>query len=63
MPIITLIVWMAVIGLIAWVVTTYIPMPPPIKSVIVIAAVIICVLILLQALGIGLYGPTVPRIY
>lgn len=31
MPLISLIVYIAVIGLVLWLVTTYIPMPAPIK--------------------------------
>ncbi len=63
MPIILLLFWFAIIGLIAWALITYVPMPQPIKTVIVIAAVVFCVIILLQALGVSLNsGPTVPRL-
>lgn len=63
MPILMLLVWFALIGLIAWALITYVPMPQSIKTVIVIAAVLFCVIILLQALGVDLNsGPTVPRL-
>lgn len=63
MPILLLLVWFALIGLVAWLLITYVPMPAPIKTVIVVAAVVACVLILLSAMGLGLdYGPVVPRV-
>lgn len=51
MPIITFILLAAVIGLVCWLLVTYIPMPQPIKAVIVIAAVLFLVILLLQASG------------
>ena len=56
---------MAVIGVVAWLIVTYIPMPSAIKTVIVVFAVIFCVLIGLSAVGIYPAGdiavPTVTR--
>ncbi len=49
---ISLLILIAIIGVIAWLLTAYVPMPPPIKTVIVIVAVIACVLIALRAFGI-----------
>jgi hypothetical protein len=62
MPIILLLVWLAIVGVIAWALVTYVPMPAAIRTVIIIAAVICCVLIVIQAVG-GLgSGPLVPRL-
>lgn len=62
MSILMLMVVMAVVGLVAWALVTYVPMPQGVKTVIVIAAVIVCVLYLLHALGIGLPNPDVPHL-
>lgn len=51
MPIITLLVALALVGVVAYLLVTYVPMTPGIKNLISIAAVIICVLILLEAFG------------
>jgi len=63
MPILLLLVWFAVIGVVAWLLIRFVPMPAPIQTVIVVAAVVVCVLILLSATGLTLgSGPTVPRL-
>ena len=63
MPIIYLLVYLALIGVVAWLLVTYIPMPPPIKTVIVVAAVVCCILLVLDATGIlNTVGPNVPRL-
>ncbi len=41
-----------VIGLVVWLVNTYLPIPQQIKTVITVAAVVVLVLVLLQAMGI-----------
>lgn len=51
-----LIIALAVIGGIWYLVTTYIPMPAPIKTVITIIAVVALCLLLLQLLGVGHVG-------
>jgi hypothetical protein len=48
-----LILAIAVIGLIVWIITTYIPMPPIFKTVIYVICAIVAVLLLLRLLGIG----------
>lgn len=53
MGLIELIIVLAVVGCIWYLVTTYIPMPGPIKTVITVIAVIILCLLLLQVAGIG----------
>ena len=52
MSLITLIIVIAVIGLIVWLVTTYIPMPEPFKKIIIVVALIVVVLYCLSAFGI-----------
>lgn len=53
MPLINLIVVLAVIGLILYLVNTYIPMQPPVKTIINVLVVIVLCLWLLSLFGIG----------
>lgn len=53
MGLIDLIIVLAVIGLIWWLVVTYIPMPQPMKTVITVVAVIALCIFLLRLTGIG----------
>jgi len=64
MPIIALIFWLAVIGLLTYLVLRFVPMPDPMKKLIVIAVVVLCVVWILNIMGVfGLNsGPNVPRI-
>ena len=63
MTIIALLFWIALIGVIAWLLVTYIPMVQPIKTVIVIVAVICVVLIAAHAFGIvGDFNVQVPKV-
>lgn len=55
MPLISLIVYLVIFGLIMYLVNTYIPMAAPIKSVLNVVVVIILILWLVNALG--LVGP------
>jgi hypothetical protein len=41
MDLISLIVVIAVVGVIVWAVTTYVPMPPPFRNVIILVAVLV----------------------
>lgn len=50
---ITLILMIALMGLVVWAVTTYVPMPAPFKTAIYVVAVILLVLYVLQVFGIG----------
>ena len=52
----------ALLGLFAWAVTTYVPMPGPIKKVIVIAVVVVVVALLLSAMGIIGRDVAIPRV-
>jgi len=65
MPIIQLIIFLAVIGLLLYLLNTYIPMAPPIKNIINIVVVVAVILWLLQVFGIlGMAGGlTVGRVH
>ena len=55
MTLLGLIIVLAIVGFCTWLVVTYIPMPQPVKTVIIVVVVLF---ILLWALGsIGLLGP------
>ena len=58
------IVVLAVVGVLLWLVTTYIPMDPTIKRIIVAVVIICIVLWLLQVFGVlGLVNTPIPRIH
>jgi len=59
MGLIEFIILAAVLGLVVYLVTTYIPMPQPVRTVIVVAVVLVLVLILLRAIVGDL---TIPRL-
>ncbi len=50
---IELILTIALVGLIVWLIVTYIPMPAPFKTVIMVVAAVFIILWLMSALGIG----------
>lgn len=52
MPLLTLIILIAAIGLIVWLVTTYIPMSAGFKKAIVVVAVVCLIILILQVLGV-----------
>lgn len=61
MSLIGLILVIAVIGFIVWLVTTYVPMPPVFKNVLIVVAVIVVLLWLLSAFSPGLLNrPVTP---
>jgi hypothetical protein len=51
MSLLGLIIAIAVIGLLVWAITTYIPMPPGFKKAIFVLAIICIVIFILVALG------------
>lgn len=63
MSILFLLLVIALIGLIAWALTTYIPMPGGVKTVIVIVAVVCAVIYALNAFGVHLPNPGVPQVH
>lgn len=42
---------LVVVGVVAWALTTYVPMPPPIQKLVIAVAVVFCLLFVLQAFG------------
>jgi hypothetical protein len=60
MSLVTLVVVLVIAGVCLYLVETYIPMSPPIKTVIRVVVVLVLVLWLLQAFGI--VGPSLPRL-
>jgi hypothetical protein len=48
---VSLIIALVVFGLIWWLVTTYIPMPPPIRTIVTVVFVLILIVWLLQFVG------------
>jgi hypothetical protein len=53
MSLISLLIVLIVLGVIWWLVTTYIPMPAPMKTVITVIVVLALCLLLLNLFGIG----------
>lgn len=51
MSLVALLILIAVIGLIVWLLVTYIPMPPPFKTAIVVVALGVVALMVLGAFG------------
>ncbi len=63
MPLLPIIVALIVVGILLWLVNTYIPMDPKIKQLLNIVVIIVVILWLLQAFGVWGYLSTisVPR--
>ena len=61
MPIISIIVTIVVIGVIMWLVNTYIPMPAPIRNVLMVVVVLLLCLWLLNIFGVMSYTLPVRR--
>lgn len=59
MSLIAMVLYLALIGLVVWLVTTYIPMPAQIKTLIVVFAVIVILIWLLQSTGLLSGGPSI----
>jgi len=53
MGLIELIIIIAIVGFLIYALTTYVPMPAPFKTAIIVVAVIVLILYVLRALGIG----------
>jgi hypothetical protein len=52
MPLISLVIVLIVVGVLLWLVNTYIPMDPKIKNILNVVVVIVVVLWLLQVFGV-----------
>jgi hypothetical protein len=65
MSIISVVIVLCVVGLLLWLVTTYIPLAPPFKSIITAVVVIAVVLWLLSAFGVlgSISGARLPRVH
>lgn len=53
MGLIELLIIFAVVGFVAWLILTYVPMPDPMKKVLIVIMVVVLALFLLRTLGIG----------
>lgn len=62
MGVIELMVWCALIGLIAWALTAYIPMSEGVKRVIQIVAIVVIVVVVLNAFGLIPRDMAVPKL-
>lgn len=62
MDLVSFIILCVVVGVLVWAVTAYIPMPAPIKNLIIVAAVIVLVLVFLRALGLLDANIPIPRL-
>ena len=62
MDLIQILVVLIIVGVILWMVQTYIPLAPPVKTLITVVVVLILCLWLLRIFGIGTYqvGPHRP---
>lgn len=49
--------WVAIIGLVAWLLVAYVPLPAPFPTVIVIAAVIFAILLIFRVMGWNMTPP------
>ena len=58
---ISLLLYIAVIGLVCWVIIRFIPLPPPFPSIITGVGALLAILIALQAFGVHT-GLTIPGI-
>jgi len=53
MPLITLVIYLVVVGVLLWLINTYIPMAAPIKTIINVVVVVVVCLWLLRVFGIA----------
>jgi len=61
MTLIGLLVMLVVVGVCLWLIETYVPMSPPIKTLIRVVVVLVLVVWLLSFFG--LLGPSMPRLH
>jgi hypothetical protein len=64
MSIVALLILIALLGLVAYFITTLIPMPPQFKTLIILVALLIAILLVLQAFGLlpSIGNVQVPRV-
>lgn len=51
-----------VVGIVIWLINTYLPLPPPIKTLILVAGIVVLVIILLNALGVFGHDVPIPKL-
>jgi hypothetical protein len=56
MPIVSVLITLVVVGVVLWLITTYVPMAPPIKTVITVVVILLLCLWLLQVFGVTDYS-------
>jgi hypothetical protein len=57
MALLQLLIWVAILGLIAWAVLRIVPMPDAIRTVVIVIVALIALLLVLQAFGLGVPWP------
>lgn len=62
MGIIEFLIIAAVLGLIAWALVSFVPMPQAVKTIIIVAVCLVLVLLLLKATGVLDHDIRIPRI-
>jgi uncharacterized protein YhhL (DUF1145 family) len=63
MGLIEFILLCVVVGLVVWAVNTFLPLPQPIKTIILVAAILVLLFVLLRAMGIfGGADIAIPRV-
>jgi hypothetical protein len=60
MSLIMVVIWIALLGLAVWALTSYVPMPPVFRTIIIVVAALVVILWLIQLFGV--MGPTVPAL-
>jgi hypothetical protein len=60
--VVELLVLLAIVGLVAWALVSLVPMPSQIRTVILVVAVLICLLIVLRAFGVTDLGVPAVRV-
>lgn len=59
---ISLLVWIVVIGLIDYLIFKYTPIPAPFKTIVLVVSVIFCIVLSLNAFGINPFALPSPRV-
>lgn len=54
---VSVLLWIAIVGVVAWLLVTFVPMPHPFPTLLIVVAVILCVLMALRAFGVSMGSP------
>lgn len=60
MSLVTIVLVLIIVGVVLWLINSYIPMAGPIKTILNLVVVIVVVLWLLKAFGLWSGGPSIP---